>query len=176
MNTPRVDHNKHHHHHKAIPNLRLHSNLQATRVAKRIAPSQPGAIKLAEQYGERLVCVRYRHDPTGRHRYTTVELVVARSLVKPRSERQQRPKKLQVVALRLGGTENELRKVVLAHGGVWNSKARLWYSRPHDCTSTRAAQPRRVTLSSNDHDFQQLVPVYRQLLRRVGVVGGSTSR
>jgi len=113
---------------KASTTPRPHPNLQATRVAKRIAPTQPGAIKLAEQYGERLVCVRYRHDPTGRHRYTTVELVVARSLVKPRSERQQqRPKKLQVVALRLGGTENELRKVVLAHGGVWNSKARIWY-------------------------------------------------
>ena len=112
---------------KANPTLRSHPNLQATRVAKRIAPTQPGAIKLAEQYGERLVCVRYRHDPTGRHRYTTVELVVARSLVKPRSERQQQPKKLQVVALRLGGTENALRKVVLAHGGVWNSKLRLWY-------------------------------------------------
>jgi len=112
---------------KASPTLRPHPNLQATRIAKRIAPTQPGAIKLAEQYGERLVCVRYRHDPTGRYRYTTVELVVARSLVKPRSERQQRPKKLQVVALRLGGTENELRKVVLAHGGVWNSEARLWY-------------------------------------------------
>jgi hypothetical protein len=112
---------------KASPTVRSHSNLQATRVAKRIAPTQPGAIKLAEQYGERLVCVRYRHDPTGRHRYTTVELVVARSLVKPRSERQQQPKKLQVVALRIGGTENELRKAVLAHGGVWNSKAQLWY-------------------------------------------------
>jgi hypothetical protein len=112
---------------KASPPLRSHPNLQATRVAKRIAPTQPGAIKLAEQYGERLVCVRYRHDPTGRHRYTTVELVVASSLVKPRSERQLRPKKLQVVALRLGGTENALRKVLLAHGGVWNSEARLWY-------------------------------------------------
>ena len=107
--------------------LRLNADLQATHVAKRIAPTQPGAIKLAEQYGERLVCVRYRHDSTGRHRYTTVELVVARSLVKPRSERQPRPKKLQVVALRLGGAENELRKAVLAHGGVWNSKSGLWY-------------------------------------------------
>lgn len=112
---------------RASPALRLHSNLQATRVAKRIAPTQPGAVKLAEQYGDRLVCVRYRHDPTGHHRYTTVELVVARNLVKPRSERQPQPKKLQIVALRLRGTENELRKAVLAHGGVWNSEVRLWY-------------------------------------------------
>ena len=101
-------------------------NLQATRVAKRIAPTQPGAIKLAEQYGEQLVCVRYRHDPTGRHRYTTVELVVARTLVKPRPKRQ-RPTKHQIVAIQLANAENDLRRLVHAHGGVWDGKARLWY-------------------------------------------------
>jgi len=101
-------------------------NLQATRVAKRIGPTQPGAIKLAEQYGERLVCVRYRHDPTGRYRYTTVELVVARGLVKPRPRRQQ-PTKLQIVAIRLGNAEHDLHRLVRAHGGVWDGKARLWY-------------------------------------------------
>ena len=108
-------------------------NLQQTRVAKRIAPTQAGAIKLAEQYGDQLVCVRYRHDPTGCHRYTTVELVVASSLVKPRLACR-RPK-LQIVALRLTNAENELHKLVRANGGVWDGKARLWYvSR----TTTRA--------------------------------------
>lgn len=101
-------------------------HLQATRVAKRIRPTQPGAIKLAEQYGERLVCVRYRHDATGRYRYTTVELVVARSLVKPRPKRQQQTK-LQIVAIRLANAENDLHRLVHAHGGVWDGKARLWY-------------------------------------------------
>jgi len=100
-------------------------DLQATRVAKRMAPTQPGAVKLAEHYGERLVCVRYRHDPTGRHRYTTVELVVARSLVKPRSQRQ--PPTLQIVALRLVGEDYDLRDIVRDHGGVWDGKARVWY-------------------------------------------------
>ena len=48
----------------------------ATHVVKRLLPSQPGAQKLARRYGEALVCVRYRHDPLGKLRYTTVELIV----------------------------------------------------------------------------------------------------
>jgi hypothetical protein len=101
-------------------------NLQATRVAKRIAPTQPGAIRLAEQYGEKLVCVRYRHDPTGRYRYTTIELVVDKTLVKPRPNRQ-RQTTLQIVAIRLANEESDLHRLVRAHGGVWDGKARLWY-------------------------------------------------
>lgn len=37
-------------------------------VIKRMAPHQPGAVKLARRYGDALVCVRYRQDPDGQHR------------------------------------------------------------------------------------------------------------
>ena len=50
-----------------------------TRIVKRLAPDQAGAKKLARQYGNALVCVRYRQDPEQGLRYTTVELVVARA-------------------------------------------------------------------------------------------------
>jgi hypothetical protein len=98
---------------------------QPTHVVKRMAPTQPGAIKLAEQYGEQLVCVRYRHDPAGRYRYTTVELVVAHGPVKPRSVR--RAPKIQIVALRLSHTEDDLRTLVRAHGAVCDRRTGLWY-------------------------------------------------
>jgi hypothetical protein len=101
--------------------------LPQTHVAKRIAPTQPGAIKLAEQYGDRLVCVRYRHDPTGRYRYTTVELVVSQSRIKPRAERKEA--RLKIVALRLGNAERDLHHLVRAHGAVWDGKAQLFYLR-----------------------------------------------
>jgi hypothetical protein len=38
------------------------------RVIKRMAPHQPGAVKLARRYGKDLLCVRYRSDPDGLHR------------------------------------------------------------------------------------------------------------
>lgn len=51
-------------------------NLDSWRVAKKIKPSQRGAIKLARVHGSELLCVRYRENPEGTERLTTVELVV----------------------------------------------------------------------------------------------------
>ena len=48
----------------------------SARIAKKLAPTQAGAKRLAQQYGDSLVCVRYRVVDKRRCRYTTVELVV----------------------------------------------------------------------------------------------------
>jgi hypothetical protein len=40
-----------------------------------LMPGANGTKKLVERYGNRLVCVRYRYDPQGRRRLTTVELI-----------------------------------------------------------------------------------------------------
>lgn len=39
-------------------------------------PGQHGTKRHVEQYGDRLVCVRYRYDEAGRRRFTTVEIIV----------------------------------------------------------------------------------------------------
>lgn len=39
-------------------------------------PGQRGTKKLLYQYGEDLVCVRYRYDPATKKRYKTAELIV----------------------------------------------------------------------------------------------------
>ena len=52
------------------------SSLSDLRVSKRIAPGRDGAKRFALRYGDQLVCVRHRIDPTGDTRYTTVELLV----------------------------------------------------------------------------------------------------
>jgi hypothetical protein len=41
-----------------------------------LQPDQDGAKQLREQYGNRLVCVRYRYDETTRRGWKTVELLV----------------------------------------------------------------------------------------------------
>lgn len=37
-----------------------------------LTPGQPGTKRLVEQYGERLVCVRYRYDQLRRRRDKTI--------------------------------------------------------------------------------------------------------
>jgi len=39
-------------------------------------PGDKGTQALMKQYGERLVCIRYRYDPARKKRYKTVELIV----------------------------------------------------------------------------------------------------
>ncbi len=45
----------------------------------RLKPGQKGTKKLCEQYGAKLVCVRYRYDAARHRRYKTVELIVEES-------------------------------------------------------------------------------------------------
>ena len=40
-------------------------------------PGERGTQKLVAQYGEQVVCIRYRYDPAKSKRYKTVELIVA---------------------------------------------------------------------------------------------------
>ena len=83
-------------------------------VLKKLSPKTPGAKRYASQYGETLVCVRYREDPHGKRRLTTVELIV-----------DERP--LPVPAgVRIAYGETELRRQVKAAGGIWDAERRLW--------------------------------------------------
>ncbi len=83
-------------------------------VLKKLSPKTPGAKRYASQYGETLVCVRYREDPHGKRRLTTVELIV-----------DERP--LPVPAgVRIAYGETELRHQVKAAGGIWDAERKLW--------------------------------------------------
>ena len=46
------------------------------RVVKMLAPTSRGAIKLHEQFGKTLICVRHRVDAKAKIRFTTVELLI----------------------------------------------------------------------------------------------------
>lgn len=45
-------------------------------VLKTLVPGRSGTHRYQRQYGDRLVAVRYRHDPQKKRRLTTVELIV----------------------------------------------------------------------------------------------------
>lgn len=88
------------------------------RVSKKLSPTQPGALKLARKYGGDLVCVRYRLDADGSHRYTTVELIVDRVPVVKRADR--------IVGVRVRYEETSLQTAVKASGAKWDKPAKLW--------------------------------------------------
>ncbi len=91
-----------------------------TRVIKKMSPGQSGALKLARQYGETLVCVRYRKSMNGLIRYTTIELVVdAAPLAKRHSGD-------DILAVHVDRGEVELRQRVKSGGGMWDPQARVW--------------------------------------------------
>ena len=91
---------------------------EGLRVVKKLAPDQPGALKFARKYGDALICVRHRVDPTARVRTTTVELRVDQAPIRPRSER--------TVGVRIDYAERSLQIAAKAAGATWDPKARLW--------------------------------------------------
>lgn len=91
-----------------------------THVAKRFSATQAGALKLARRFGDALVCVRYRHNPEGSYRYTTVELVVDEAPVARRAD----PDATVMVHVAFGDTK--LQKLARTHGARWDDRKRLW--------------------------------------------------
>ena len=88
------------------------------RVTKKLATSNRGAIKLAQQFGDTLVCVRHRVDAQARFRYTTVELLVDKAEMQPRHS--------NMVSIRVHPHEYGLKTVVRAAGAVCDSTTGLW--------------------------------------------------
>jgi hypothetical protein len=89
-----------------------------------IKPGRRGSKKWLKQHGDRLVCVRYRYDEQRRRRYTTIEIIVAESQWIPSP-----PAPDTIVDIRVAFDETNLRKTVLAAGGRWSRKLRLWQLR-----------------------------------------------
>ncbi len=91
-----------------------------TRILKKLEPGQDGTKKLVRQFGEQLVCVRYRQDRPAGRRYTTVEIVVDAGPM-PEDQRSRR-----ALLVRLRPMETELRRAVVNAGGLWDPRQRAW--------------------------------------------------
>jgi len=87
-----------------------------------LKPGANGTKGLVREYGEQLVCVRYRYDRVRRKRYKTVELII--------EEKDWLPDTLipaeRRVYFRIGYGERELRELVKQSGGYWNPDRRAW--------------------------------------------------
>lgn len=99
-------------------NTKADPNTSDLRITKKLSPESRGAIKLAQQFGDALVCVRHRMDDKGEFRYTTVELLVEKVAVRPRTDK--------IVTIRVGPGEKSLQTVVRAAGGTWDHQAKVW--------------------------------------------------
>jgi hypothetical protein len=93
-----------------------------------IRPGRRGAKQFVAQYGDRLVCVRYRSDKQRRKRFKTIELIVDEWPLASPAPRQTAD---QVVLVKVGFSEKALRQQVKAAGGVWNPDQQGWALR-HD--------------------------------------------
>jgi hypothetical protein len=88
-----------------------------------VQPGQRGAKKFLAQYGDRLVCVRYRSDAQQRKRFKTIELIVEEWPWTPPPPRRTAE---SVVLVKVGFAERELRQRVKDAGGVWHPDKHAW--------------------------------------------------
>jgi hypothetical protein len=88
-----------------------------------LQPNQDGAKELQKQYGDRLVCVRYRYDETTKERWKTVELIIEKRAWEPSPPRWQED---PLVALQVAAQERAVRQQVKAVGGTWNPREVVW--------------------------------------------------
>ena len=101
---------------------RWHGSASAP-VGLHLKPGQRGTKRLLAEYGDRLVCVRYRYDTKRKKRFKTVELLVAERDWQPR------PPRLDgdpVVGLRIAFSDVAVRRVVKQAGAEWNPEQRVW--------------------------------------------------
>ena len=103
-------------HPRPTMNLPLHK----TRIAKRLAPDQAGAKKLARRYGSALVCVRYRHDAERGMRYTTVELLVEQAQLPANRA------KNTVVYVHIRHIDRAIKAQALGAGATWDIQRQAW--------------------------------------------------
>jgi len=86
-------------------------------------PGQPGTKRLVAQYGDRLVCVRYIYDEEQEKRFKTAELLLEEG---PWTPERARILPEQLVGLRVGYDEVDLRQAVKQAGGRWDRVLQVW--------------------------------------------------
>ena len=109
---------------------------RSMRTRLHLKPGQRGTKQLLAQYGDRLVCVRYRYDAQRRKRFKTVEIIVAERAWDPPAPRLAND---TPVAVRLDFAELELRQRVKQAGGKWNPDRKLWQLRYADAVALKLA-------------------------------------
>lgn len=97
-----------------------------TRLTRR--PGQAGTRKFVERYGERLVRVRYLYDLDKGCSHKTIELIVETVPWQP-GMRRARWRDEEMIAVRIGYEEADLRERAKPLGAIWRPQQKLWEMR-----------------------------------------------
>lgn len=92
----------------------------------KLKPGQKGTKRLVDEYGDALVCVRYRYDRESGTRIKTAEIIVEKRAWTPQ------PAVLPdnaLVPVQIGFAEGTLREQARAARGRWDPSAKLWFIR-----------------------------------------------
>jgi len=90
---------------------------------KTIISGQPGTQKWIKEYGESLVCVRYKYDLQHKRKLKTVELVVENE---PWDLDKNRVPANKIIGVKVQFGEIKLGRLVREAGGIWNRQKKLW--------------------------------------------------
>ena len=88
-----------------------------------LKPGQKGTKQLLAQYGDRLVCVRYRYDVQQKKRCKIVEFIVAEHAWDPPAPRFAAD---AMVEVHVGFVEGEVWDQAKQAGGTWNRSRKVW--------------------------------------------------
>jgi len=99
---------------RATPSRRSPGS-STSRVRLHLKPGQKGTKQLLAQYGDRLLCVRYRYDAQLKKRFKTVELVIAERDWEPPRPRFTHD---QIVAFQVAFADVAVRTLVKQAGGT----------------------------------------------------------
>jgi hypothetical protein len=91
-----------------------------------LKPGQPGTKSLEKEYGDALLCVRFRYDEKLRQRLKTVELIVEKADWTPPPAQYTAN---TLVPLRIDAADMPMRLQAKAAGGRWNPEKRLWFEK-----------------------------------------------
>lgn len=98
-------------------------DLSALKTKLTLRPGQRGTKQLRAQYGDRLVCGRYRYDAQQHRRVKTVELIIEETEWNPEPGKRAWN---AMVDIWVEKRERTLQRNVKAAGGKWNAVRKVW--------------------------------------------------
>jgi hypothetical protein len=113
----------------------------------KLKPGQRGTKKLLDQYGDALVCVRYRYYREKRKQFKTIEIIVSESDWIPPA-----PKYADsdLVALHIGYEEKSAQERARSLGGHWDRQQKVWLIR-YGCIAGTALE-KLIVLEAMDNN------------------------
>ncbi|MDD5231024.1 MAG: hypothetical protein PHC43_06805 [Candidatus Marinimicrobia bacterium] len=90
---------------------------------RKLKPGQRGTHKLVDEYGDRLLGVRYIYDEKNHLRLKTAEIIIEK---KSWQKNPKRIPKNKIIGVRVEYGEVQLGRLVKSAGGRWNRAKKYW--------------------------------------------------